>query len=219
MTKSNKLLFIALGTGVVAALFVVHRSNERRMQQLEHQLRATMDQQASLGDETAASERRQVAALAASLTAASRTPAAPISQPIAAESPGADESSTQQEAAKKEITPEVRAARVDASFALQQVDPVWAHDTERTIGKALAQSVGTASLESLECKKTMCKARFRHDDQEHLTSFLDKLVGSSESVWKGEIYSYRDAAGADGVVRNSIYFWKEGVQSEETSTL
>jgi hypothetical protein len=218
MTKSNKLFFITVGTGVVAALFVMHRMNDRRMREVEHQLRATMDQQANLGDETAASERRQAAALAASLTAASRMPAASASQP-AIEAASAATESKDQETAKKEITPEVRAARVDASFALQQVDPVWAHDAERTIGKALSQSVGTAAMESLECKKTMCKARFRHDDQEQLTNFLDKLVGSSEAVWKGEIYSYRDPAGADGVVRNSIYFWKEGVQSEETTTL
>ena len=65
----------------------------------------------------------------------------------------------------------------------------------------------------------MCKARFRHDDPEQFTTFLDKIAGASGALWKGEIYSYRDPASGDGVVRNSIYFWKEGVESTETSAL
>jgi hypothetical protein len=219
MTKSNKLFFITVGTGVVTALFVMHRLNERRVQALEHEIRVAMDRQAGLTDEAAESARREAAALAASLTAASRMPAvaaAPASQPAGEAEPTAADGPKGADATKKpEITPEVRAARVASTFSQQAADPIWAHEAEKSIGKALAQSVGTSSLESLECKTTMCKARFRHDDSEKFNAFLDKFVGSSVALWKGEIYSYRDETGPDGIVRNSIYFWKEG----ESSTL
>ena len=208
----GELLLTADETGALTSLSVPGQKNGRTVQEgWRHDpgpFRAAREQLASAASETGGdSPRLQAAVAAATLTAAAQCPAAAASaQPAAAEA-------AKEQKPAPEVTAEVRAAQVDSVFAQQRLDPSWARDAERSIGDALREHVGTSTLEQLECKATLCKARLRHSDPEKFSAFLDRVVGSSAAIWKGEIYSYREPPGADGVVHNAMYFSKEGSES------
>jgi hypothetical protein len=198
--KVNKLLAFAT-ICVLVVLGVLVRSYEQRLAQM---------QSAHATSSPAETPRLQVAALAATLGAASQQRrAAGVAAPAAAaESGSAPEPEDDGEASR-----ERQAAHVDSVFAGQaKAGAGWAHDSERTLAQALRQFPGGATLVSVECRSSLCRARLTHQDQQRFSEFIDHMIQSATATWKGAIYSSRDAVGADGVIRNSIYFSKEGTE-------
>jgi hypothetical protein len=198
--KVNKPLVLVASVSVLAVFVAVRRSYEQRP------ARQQSSDATSSPDETS---RMQVAALAATLGAASHHRAAEAVDPA----PPAEPGSATGQGEDAESIREHQAAHVDSVFAGQtDAAPAWARDSERALGQTLRQLPGGATLESLECRSSLCRARLTHENQARFSEFIDHMIESTMKTWNGAIYSSRDAVAADGVIRNSIYFSKEGTE-------
>jgi hypothetical protein len=102
-------------------------------------------------------------------------------------------------------------AYVDAMFSNEPSDPRWARESERTIEAGLRERVGDSSVESVECRETLCKARVTHVDEAGFQGFVQRAFGPPR-YWTGSVASLRDKEpGADGKIRNTIFYTKDGM--------
>jgi hypothetical protein len=196
-------LSILAGIAVVAVVVIFHRANERRFSALSREMRAVAEQSRQSG---ASQASRPVHVLAAS-HGMPPTPQATASpeEPAASD---ADDPANQPRG--QNITEEEQAAYVGMVFSDETSDSAWALQAERAIGGSLRSLAESSTLDSVECRRTLCKASLRHGDQAKFSGFLDRVVEKANELWTGPILSHREAVGADGVIENTIYFAKPG---------
>jgi hypothetical protein len=100
---------------------------------------------------------------------------------------------------------------VDALFSAETADPRWGRESERTIESTLQTRIGASSLESVECRDSLCKVRVAHGDEQAFQRFVQQALGPP-AYWYGSVSSLRDESlGNDGKIRNTMYFSREGV--------
>jgi hypothetical protein len=102
-------------------------------------------------------------------------------------------------------------AKVGVAFSAEPMDAAWARDTEYALRNTLSELAETSTVDSLECRQSLCKADVQHVDQEKFSAFIDRTIASARETWRGEITWYRDSVTSNGAVRSTMYFGKPGV--------
>jgi hypothetical protein len=188
------------GVTTVVALVLAYRANERRFRALEQRMRAV------------AEEARQTAAdRSPTPIVVVPAPAAPSSAALTAQTePAAAAGSENQTATPPPISDADQAAHVWTVFSQEGIDSAWAKQTEGAIGTPLRAIVESSSLDGLECRRTLCRASVRHQDQAKFSAFLDRVLAHANELWTGPVYSLRESVSPDGAIQNTIYFAKPG---------
>jgi hypothetical protein len=94
----------------------------------------------------------------------------------------------------------------------QRVDADWSGRAETAIKSTLLQFTDPHSkLEALQCRSTLCEARFAHDDERAYRAFLDRAV--HVGVWPGAMFFTTATDGeGNGPITALAYFGKEGAE-------
>ena len=202
--RKKTLLSILVGIGALALMVTAYRANERRFLALRKEMRAVAEESRQRGE-------REVVLPAYALAAPAVVPNSPIPAPPPPESPaGSDADDPTRQPTGQGVTEEDLAVHVDVAFSEETSDSAWARQAERSIDAALRSIARSSTLENVECRATLCKASLRHPDEKKFGEFLDRLSLAAHELWTGAFYGYRESIGADGVVRNALYFAKQG---------
>lgn len=100
------------------------------------------------------------------------------------------------------------ASRSDAKLAGERVDPEWSHMMNERIGAFFARpSLGSAKLEAVDCRTTMCRLELSHrsveDRKRFIQSFSD-LAGAT-----GIVFAHIESPGDLDIV---VYVTRDGVE-------
>jgi|SRR3954467_14920451 len=201
----KKNLAVALAVvGALGLVFALQRANSARMQALEHEIHRLSGAPAAVIPPAAAPLAEHVPVIVTTVAVAPKP-----APPAASAGPGEPESTDSPSPAPP--SDEDQVAFADSVYSQQRFDPSWARPAQAALSSALAKRLGSSTLQSLDCRESLCKAELSHRDSAGFTAFLDRLVGNANELWKGPIASYRNAeAGRDGSVQSSVYFGKEG---------
>lgn len=210
MTSRSKGLSLALVVGALGLVLVrVQRANDAKMRALEGEIQKA-SKAGELAIASAQTAERVVPALLRQAAAAQPEPAreAPTEAPAA---PAVNEPPDRAAAVEAAIAYRAKqAAYVDDLYARQAVDKAWAQPARDGLTTQLSKSLGTSTLESVDCRESLCKARITHHDQAGYDKFLSQLQASRDT-WNGAFWLYRDpTAEGEETVQNSIYFAREG---------
>jgi hypothetical protein len=184
-----------------------HRAQQRRIHALESEMKAMA---AQVRNDAAITRRAEwIQAQRSAPTGA--PPPDPVVQeqpvpeaPEVAPDPGVDPAS--------EITSqEEYYAKVGLAFSAEPMDAAWARNTEYALRNTLSELAETSTVDSLECRQSLCKADVQHVDQEKFSAFIDRTIASARETWSGEIAWYRDSVTSDGAVHSTMYFGKPGI--------
>ncbi len=72
-------------------------------------------------------------------------------------------------------TPEELHARLDLAFQSQVVDVEWARVEERAMTDFVSREAASGKLESLECRRELCRMTLKFENESALASFRSKL--------------------------------------------
>ena len=204
----RRTVIVVVLAGAAAFVFVLQlvsqRSAERRMRALEERYGEAL---ADASDTPAPAEPLP------SLPRAPMAPLVPLNQGPASEPPVAapPAKATSDRPSEESVpTPQDQVAYVGSIFSNQRPDQGWASATEQTIGTAMRKHAGNSSVESLECRSTLCRARIVHRDEDGFQAFIVSSIVGPTRYWKGAIQSLRDEDTGDGRIRSTMFFMKEG---------
>lgn len=80
-------------------------------------------------------------------------------------------------------------------FSSQNVDPDWAFATETAIWTAFDEAnIERSTMESLECRETLCKIEVIHVDASARAVFLEKLIARPDT-YRGTVLQYENELG------------------------
>jgi hypothetical protein len=195
---------LGVATWMAAA---AHRGQQQRLRALESEMKTMAER---VRDDAATARRAERAQWARSAPVA--TPAA---EPAAKEDPAPTAPEVTRDPAVNPAA-EIRSTeeyyeKVAMAFSSETTDGAWARENEYDLRKALSELAETSSVQSLECRQTLCKADVQHVDQEKFSAFIDRTIAKATAMWKGEISWYRDSTTDDGAVHSTLYFGKPGV--------
>lgn len=188
--------------GAIVLAAAIMRAYEARMSALEGQLLQVAE----------ARSKDSSSAPAAPTPLLGRPVYAPAPTPVAAPQQSSVEAMAEAPAPPPAPSQEDQVAYVEAVYSQQPRDPSWARDSLARLTDGIAEQLGTSTLESLECRESLCKAELRHSDAADFSGFIDRLIGNANALWTGPLQSFREPIGPDGVVRNAIYFAKDGTE-------
>jgi hypothetical protein len=198
--NKKTMTLVAMAVAIVGGLLAVavNHANERRFRALEREVRTTAAERDQ--SEGAEASRRPIVIWA--------PPPSLPPQPVPA---AATTAANDPPPAEPRIPSEAEyAVSVNTAFSEEVRDVSWAQDTERSISASLRGVAGTSVVETVECRRNLCRASLRHPDQEKFSEFIDRIIARANETWTGEVYSYREAVGSDGAVQSTMYFGKPG---------
>lgn len=206
-------LALAVAGALALVVFQLQRANDAKMQALQSEMQKVAKAGA---DARARAENveRVVPALMRQIVAAQPAAALPSAQePHGAQEPQSASEEATPGSSDTGVSLADQVTHVESVFALQPVDAGWARATQAHLNEHLVKQLGGSTLDSLECRENLCKARLHHQDAASYSAFLDRLIGNANDVWKGAMVYYRDAASeGENNVRTSVYFAKEGTE-------
>jgi hypothetical protein len=216
MSKQRFSLALAVVGALGLGLFLFQRANDAKVQALQREMRS-LAQASAEAVATAERAERVVPALVSQIVAGPQTAKPAGGAQAFPDGPMADGAPA---VTKAGPTVAEVAAHVESSYARQAVDASWAGATQVVLSEHLGKQLAASTLESIDCRESLCKARLRHPDPASYSAFIDRLYANANDIWKGPITFYRDSSGegdngaasGEATVRNSIYFAKEGTE-------